>query len=98
MEVDDLLAPCDEPITLRRNSTKLSKFSEDIVLTFLRYQPAQAVVRHELTEYGIDALYQGLRNVCKKNDFKGLVRVRKQNGKLILIRIRDVAKKGGLQR
>lgn len=98
MEVDDLLAPCEETITLRRNSTKLSKLSEDIVLTFLRYKAAQAVVHHELTDYSIDTLYQGLRNVCKKNDFKGVARVRKQNGMLILIRTRDDSKKGGFRR
>ena len=85
-EMQDLLAPCDEPITLTRNATELSRYSERIVVTFLKYRASEARVRHELTEYDLETLYQGLRNVCKKNAFKNVVRVHKQNDTLILIR------------
>lgn len=86
--VDDLLAPIDEPVTLTRNATELSRFSERIVVTFLRYRASEARVRHEQAGYDFDTLYRGLRNVCKKSAYKGLVRVHKQNGKLILLRER----------
>lgn len=85
-EINDLLAPCDEPITMTRNSTELSRYSEGIVRTFLKYRASEARIRHELTDYDLDTLYQGLRNVCKKNAFKNIVRVHKQNETLILIR------------
>lgn len=86
--VEDLLAPIDEPITMTRNATALSRFSERIVVTFLNYRATEARIRHENTDYDLETLYQGLRNVCKKNAFKDVVRVHKQNGQLILIRSR----------
>lgn len=86
--LDDLLAPIDEPITMTRNATKLSRFSERIVVTFLKYRASEARIRHEQTEYDLETLYQGLRNVCKKNAFKNVVRVHKQNDTLILLRER----------
>lgn len=86
--IDDLLAPVEEPITMTRNSTELSRFSERIVVTFLRYRASEARIRHEQTAYDLETLYQGLRNVCKKNAFKDVVRVHKQNDTLILLRER----------
>lgn len=86
--IEDLLAPIDEPITMTRNATELSRFSERIVVTFLKYRATEARIRHEQTEYDLETLYQGLRNVCKKNAFKDVVRVHKQNSQLILIRTR----------
>lgn len=86
--VEDLLEPINEPVTLTRNSTELSRFSESIVRTFLDYRATEARVRHEQTAYDLETLYQGLRNVCKKVAFRGLVRVHKQNGTLILLRER----------
>ena len=86
--IDDLLAPVDEPITMTRNATELSRFSERIVVTFLSYSASEARIRHEQTKYDLETLYQGLRNVCKKNAFKNVVRVHKQNDTLILIRER----------
>ena len=86
--VEDLLAPIDEPITLTRNATELSRFSERIVVTFLNYRATEARIRYEQTEYDLETLYQGLRNVCKKNAFKDVARVHKQNDQLILIRMR----------
>lgn len=87
-ELESLLAPCDEPITMTRNATELSRFSERIVVTFLNYRASEARIRHEQTEYDLETLYQGLRNVCKKNAFKNVVRVHKQNETLILLRER----------
>lgn len=86
--ISDLLAPVEEPITLTRNATELSRFSEKIVVTFLGYRASEARIRHEKTDYDLDTLYQGLRNVCKKNAFRDVVRVHKQNGTVILIRER----------
>ena len=88
VNVEDLLAPVEEPITMARNSTELSRFSESIVRTFLEYRATEARIRHEDTAYDLETLYQGLRNVCKKVAFKGVVRVHKQNGTLILLRER----------
>ena len=85
-EIEDLLAPCDEPVVMTRNATELSRFSERLVLTFLGYRASEARVRHEQTAYDLETLYQGLRNTCKKNAFKDVVRVHKQNNTLILIR------------
>lgn len=84
--VEHLLAPVDEPITMTRNATELSRFSERIVVTFLSYRATEARVKHENTDYDLDTLYQGLRNVCKKVAFKDVVRVHKQNDTLILLR------------
>ena len=81
-----LLAPVEEPITMTRNATERSRYCEEIVRTFLRYRASEARIRHELSEFDLEALYQGLRNVCEKNDFKGVVKVHKQNDTLILIR------------
>lgn len=89
-EVHELLAPIDEPITLTRNATELSRFSERIVVTFLNYRASEARIRHEDTDYDLETLYEGLRNVCKKNAFKDVVRVHKQNDTLILLRERKV--------
>lgn len=86
--VEDLLEPINEPVTLTRNATELSRFSEKVVRTFLDYRATEARVRHEQTDYDLETLYQGLRNVCKKVAFKGVVRVHKQNGTLILLRER----------
>ena len=86
MRLEDLLVPCDEPITDTRNATPLSRLSEGIVRSFLENRADSATVRHDMTEYGLDELYEGVRRVCKKNDFKGLVRAHKQNGKLVLLR------------
>ena len=82
----DLLEPFNELVTISRNSTELSRFCEKLVGAFIRYRSSQARVRHQQTEYSVEVLYQGLRNVCKKNDFKNLVEVHKRNGELILIR------------
>lgn len=82
----DYLEPFHEPVTISRNSTELSRFCEKLVITFIRYQSSTAKVRHYDTEYSLDVLYQGLRNTCKKNDFKDIVEVHKRNGDLILIR------------
>ncbi|WP_165170633.1 hypothetical protein [Adlercreutzia sp. ZJ242] len=89
MKAEDLLSPCDDLVTTTRNATRLSRLSESIVAAFLRYGAAKATVHHERTEYDLGTLYQGLRNVCKKSEFKGLVIVRKQQERLILLKARQ---------
>ena len=84
-EFEKLLAPADEPISSTRNGTALSRYCEGIVVTFINYRASHAVVKVEEADYGFDQLYWGLRNICKKNDFKNKVEVHKQNGKLMLI-------------
>jgi hypothetical protein len=85
-EMEALLGPVEEPVTMTRNATALSRFSEKLVLAFLRYHASEARVRHEDTEYDLDTLYQGLRRVCGKSAYRGVVRIHKQNGTLILLR------------
>lgn len=87
-EMHGLLAPIDEPVTMTRNATELSRYSEGIVRTFLRYRASEARIRHEDAKYDLETLYEGIRSVCKKNAFKGIVRVHKQNDTLILLRER----------
>lgn len=81
-----LLGPVEEPVTLTRNGTPLSRYSEGIVRAFVANRADEAVVLHEKTPYTAAVLYEGLRNVAKKMDYRGLVRVHKQDGKVILIR------------
>lgn len=85
-EAHELLAPIDEPITMTRNATERSRYCENIVRTFLRYKASEARIKHEVSQYDLETLYQGLRNVCEKSDFKGVVKVHKQNDTLILLR------------
>ncbi|MBP3883993.1 MAG: hypothetical protein J6D54_03520 [Olsenella sp.] len=84
--MDQYLEPFDGAVSNTRNTTKLSRFSERLVRTFLNYHAAEANVSVHLTEYDIETLYKGLWNVCAKDDFRGLVRVHKQDGHLLLIR------------
>lgn len=86
MDFRDLLAPPDEPPTMTRNGTPLSRYSESIVRTFLTYGAEQAQVRLDLAEYGLEELYEGMRKVARKNDYKHLVKVHRQNGKIMLLR------------
>ncbi len=91
-DMSDYLAPCDEHVTLTRNGTELSRFSEGLLVSFLRYGASHAVVRHEMSPFAIEKLYSGLRNVCAKNDYRGLAKVHRQNGKLILVRMRPAGR------
>lgn len=86
MDFKDLLVPMDEPISSTRNGTTLSRFSESIIRTFLSSNANEARVRVELTDYSSDQLYEGLRKVTRKNDFKNRLIVHKQNGKIVLLR------------
>lgn len=82
----ELLTQPDEPPTMTRNGTELSRYSEAIVRTFLTYGAEQAQVRLDIARYDLDELYEGMRKVCRKNDYKNFVRIHKQNGKLMLLR------------
>ena len=88
----DFLAPCDEHVSLTWYGTELSRFSEGLLVSFLRYGASHAVVRHEMSPFAIEKLYSGLRNVCAKNDYRGLAKVHRQNGKLILVRMRPAGR------
>ena len=84
--MENLLEPFPDPVTVSRNGTELSRFCERLLGTFISYKSSQARVRHHETNYSLDILYQGLRNACRKNDFKNLVEVHKRDDELILIR------------
>ena len=87
--MDTYLRECEgEHVSSTRNTTALSSFSERLVCTFLGYGASQATVNVEQTSYDIETLYKGLWNICAKDDFRGKVRVHKQNGQLLLIRER----------
>jgi hypothetical protein len=82
----ELLEPFDGHVTMTRNGTELSRLSERLVTTFVRYGAAVARVKHEMTDYDLETLYAGVRRVCKKTAYRDGVAVHKQNGKIILIR------------
>lgn len=82
------LDDCTDPVSIRRNTTSLSKFSEELVIAFLKGNAPKSYVRHEAAPFDFETLYKGLYNVSRKNDFKQLVRVHKQEGKIMLLRCR----------
>lgn len=84
--MENYLDDCPDPVSLRRNTTSLSEFAERLMLAFLEGNAPKAYVKHESSPYDLETLYKGLYNVSRKNDFKPLVRVHKQNGKIILLR------------
>lgn len=84
----EYLDECHEPVSLRRNSTELSEFSEALVAAFLDGGAPKAYVRHEKAPHGFEELYRGLYNVTRKKAFRAFVRVHKQNGRIILVRRR----------
>lgn len=86
--MEHYLDDCTDPVSLRRNATSLSKFSEELVIAFLKGCAPKAYVRHEACPFDFETLYKGLYNVSRKNDFKNLVRVHRQEGKIMLLRCR----------
>lgn len=87
--MEKYLDDCNDAVSLRRNSTRVSRFSEALITTFLSYGASKSYVRYAETPFDYEALYRGLYNVSQKNDFKGLVKVHKQNGKIILLRCKQ---------
>lgn len=86
--MEQYLDDCTDPVSIRRNTTNLSKFAEELVIAFLRGNAPKAYVRHESAPFDFETLYKGLYNVSRKNDFKRVVRVHKQEGKIMLLRCR----------
>jgi hypothetical protein len=86
--MEQYLDDCTDPVSIRRNTTTLSKFCEELVITFIKNNAVKAYVRHELAPFDFETLYKGLYNVSRKNDFKRLVKVHKQEGKIMLLRCR----------
>lgn len=84
--LEDLLTPYESNVTHTRNGTELSRFCEQLVRTFLDYRAIRAMVHWQKTNYSLDMMYSGLRNTCKKNEYRKVVAVHKQNDELILIR------------
>ena len=85
-KLQEILEPIDEPISSTRNGTPLSRYSEAIIKTFIRYGAQEAMIKVEFAEYSFNELYESLRNHCRKKHFMKIVRVHKQNGKLFLLR------------
>ena len=83
---DDILEPSSAPILDVRNATPFSRYCENILRCFVKSGAEQAVVHYERTEYTIQALYTGLRNACRKNDYRRLVTVHKQEDHIYLLR------------
>lgn len=86
--MEHYLDDCTDLVSLRRNTTSLSKFSEELVIAFLKHNVVKAYVRHEDAPFDFETLYKGLYNVSRKNDFKSLVKVHRQEGKIMLLRCR----------
>lgn len=91
--LDDLLEPFCGHVTDTRNATELSRLCEGLVRTFVRNDADKASVSVHLTAYDIDTLYKGLWGTCAKARYRGVVRVHKQDGMLILIRERRRGKR-----
>ena len=72
-DAEKYLAPFEEHVTLTRNGTELSRFCERLVVAFLGYGASCARVRCEMAPFPADRLYEGLRNVCGKNGYRGSV-------------------------
>ncbi len=88
-DLEKLLSPYEYDVTHTRNGTELSRFCEKLVRTFLEYRTMRAIVHWQMTEYSLETMYLGLRNICKKNEYRKHVSVHKQNDELILIRHQD---------
>lgn len=86
--MEHYLDDCTDPVSLRRNTTSLSKFSENLVIAFLDSCATKAYVRHESCPFDFETLYKGLYNVSRKKDFRGLVMVHRQEGRIMLVRCR----------
>lgn len=86
--MQEFLEECNDPVSLKRNSTELSRFSERLVVAFLSSGAQKAYVRHEQAPYGFEGLYKGLYNVTRKKAFERFVRVHKQDKRIVLVRRR----------
>ena len=67
---EGMLRPTSDPMTGARNSTPLSELCERIVRAFLRSGERRAEVAVELTGYGADELYEGLRRTCGRKAYR----------------------------
>ena len=88
--MEAFLTPGDgSDVSTTRNSTKLSRFCEQLVKTFLGYKAESATVAIEKTEWDMETLYKGLWNVCARKEFRSLVDAHRQDGQLMLVRRRQ---------
>ena len=86
--MEQYLDEFDDIVSNRRNATELSKFSEALIMTFIKNKATRASVRVSETPYELETLYKSLYNISRKSGFMGLVRVHKQDEQIILLRIK----------
>lgn len=84
--MEEILAPITQALSTTRNTTELSQYCESIVRTFISKKRPHARIVFEKADYDHDALYKGIKSVCRRNEFKNCVSIHKQNGQLILLR------------
>lgn len=82
------IVPLDSPMPSRRRSTEGSRYAEGIVLSFLRSGAVAAEVRWRDTAYGCAELYELLRRVCRKADYRADVGASKCDSSIQLYRRR----------
>ncbi len=88
--MQDLFEPIEEPIPSHRSPTIGSRYAERLILTFLDCGAIKARVRVEDTPYELDELYGLCRRVCRKKDFIREVTVSKNDGQLLIRRLKEV--------
>lgn len=70
----------------RRRSTEGSRYAEGIVSAFLSSGAVAAEVRWRETPYSCGELYELLRRVCRKSDYRALVGASKCDSSVQLYR------------
>lgn len=86
MDMEEVLGPFEQPLSMTGSVTPRSRYCESMVRTFLKLRADKAEVHVDRTPYDMETLYAGLRNVSRKQEFKGRFVVHKQDGHLVLVR------------
>lgn len=86
--MENLFEPMERPLPSHKSPTTGSRYAERLILTFLDYGASKARVRVEDTPYGLDELYELCRRVCRKKDFIKEVAVSKNDGRLLVYRLK----------
>lgn len=86
MLADDYLEDFAGRVCSTSGATSMSRFCNELIAAFVDSGAPVARVAEEKTAFDSDALYKGLWNASCKSDFKGSVRVHRQDGMLLLVR------------
>lgn len=80
----------EDVIAYNGNSTKLSRFCEDLIKAFLSNQQPMSRVRHfDIQDFDFETLYMGLYRMSSRKDFAYQVKVTRRDGFIWLVRIRS---------